>query len=198
MRSITYRKLFDCISDGKMTIKEGDYSYDEIIRSIPRIKLIKKLYNIEIVILELEDRKINSLNDILLVFNIKDKKKRLNFIYDKMCDYLDLDFVVNNKCLFKNNKCVSDRNKSYNKNCGCCRAKSGELCKFLINNRCSIRNLGCKFFICPTLKKRGLKYRNRDFPIFNYFCSFREKIVLRYTIFVPKEKVIERCLSHRW
>ena len=198
MGCISYKYLVNSIKNGVLIIDEKDYSYNVIIKSIPRIKFICRLYGVNLSVLEIENRKINSLTDIATAINLKDKKELLNFIYDKTCDYLDYDFINKNKCVFKNNKCISDRNKDHVKDCGCCRSRNGSLCKYLVKGKCSIRNLGCKFFICPTLKKMGLRYKNKDFPLFNYFCNIREKIVLRYTIFIPKEKVIERCLRHWW
>ena len=198
MGRITYKDLVNCIYNKILIIDEDDYSYDKIIGSIRRIKLVSTIKRLEVKFIERKKRDVNSLKDLTVVFNLHNKKERLNFIYDKMCDYLDYYFIKKNKCVFINNKCISDRHKKYEKDCGCCRGRNGEICKYLKNNSCSIRNLGCKFYICPTLKKKGLSYKNRDFPIFNCFCSFREKIVLRYTIFVPKDKVIERCLTYRW
>ena len=197
MKKISYRTLSNNI-DSKLRISEKDYSYDLIISSIPRIIKICKWYNVDFEVIEVKNRPINSLKDIETAINIKDKREKISFIYDKVCDYLDYDFIKNNKCLFMNNKCISDRNKSYIKDCGCCRAKNGKLCEYLKDNRCTIRNMGCKFFVCSTLKKQGISYKINSFPLLKYFCSFRQKIVLRYTIFVPKEKVLERVLSYRW
>lgn len=199
MKKISYKQLKNNLVKGKkLILSEKDYSYDLLVSSIPRIRKICRLNHVSLEIIENESRQINSLKDIEQAVNIHERGKQLSFIYDKICDYLDYDFIQNNKCLFKNDKCISDRGKSYDKNCGCCRSRSGEVCQYLIDGHCTIRNMGCKFFVCPTLKKRGISYKTRDFPLLKYFCNFRQRIVLRYTIFVPKEKVIERVLKYRW
>lgn len=197
MKKISYKELKNNIHK-VLYLDEFDYSYDLIVASIPRIKRICKWYHVLFKVSERKPRNINSLKDIEKAINMKNKRERIEFIYDKVCDYLDDDFIKKNKCLFKNNQCISDRSKNYDKNCGCCRSRNGELCQYLKDGRCTIRNMGCKFFVCPTLKKRGVTYKTTDFPLLKYFCSFRQRIVLRYTIFVPKEKVIERVLSYRW
>ena len=197
MRKISYRELKNNIHNG-LYLDEKDYSYDLIVSSIPRIRKICKWYHVPFKVSEVKSKNINSLKDIEIAINMKNKRARIEFIYDKVCDYLDYDFIKKNKCLFKDDKCISDRGKNYDKNCGCCRARNGEVCQYLEDGRCTIRNLGCKFFVCPTLKKKGVTYKTTDFPLLKYFCSFRQRIVLRYTIFVPKEKVIERVLNYRW
>lgn len=197
MKKISYKELKNSIHS-KLILDESTYSYDLIIASIPRIKKICKWYNKGLEIKEKKKRDINCLKDIETAINIKNRRKQIEFIYDKVCDYLDFNFIKNNQCLFIHNQCVSDRGKKYKKDCGCCRSKNGMLCTYLKDGRCTIRNMGCKFFVCPTLKKLGITYKTTDFPLLKYFCSFRQRTVLRYTIFVPKEKVIERVLSYRW
>lgn len=182
----------------KLILSEKDYSYDLIILSLRKINRFCKKNDLKCVLISTKKREINSLEDLSYAINCTSRREQISYIYDKVCDYLDSDFLVKNKCKFKNNKCISDRNKKYSKDCGCCRAKSGELCKYLDKDHCTIKNLGCKFFVCPTLKKQGIKYKTNDFYLLKYFCNFREKVVLRYTIFVPKEDVIERILTHRW
>ena len=196
--AISRKNLRNSIHANTLVLKESDFSYDSIVKSIPKIRFFCKFHNLSCKFISKKKRDVNSLEDLAEAINYKSKRERISFIYDRVCYYLDSDFLGKNKCCFKEWQCEADRNKPYYKNCGCCRSKSGELCKYLENDHCTIRNLGCKFFICPTLKKKGLKYKTNDFYLLKYFCNLREKIVLRYTIFVPKEEVIERILSHRW
>ena len=195
---ISRKELMKHVEDKTLVLKEKNFSYEIIVKSIPKIRFFCKIHKLSCELISNKKRDINSLEDLANAINIRNKKERIEFIYDRVCDYLDSDFLGQNKCEFLKNQCLADRAKPYYKDCGCCRAKSGELCDYLKDGKCTIRNLGCKFFICPTLKKKGLKYKINDFYLLKYFCNFREKIVLRYTIFVPKEKVIERVLSHRW
>ena len=196
--AISRKDLIKNIHDNTLVLREKEFSYESIIKSIPKICFFCKIHKLSCKLISRKKRDINSLEDLATAINISSKKERISFIYDKVCDYLDSDFLGKNKCCFRNGQCEADRLKSYYKDCGCCRSKSGELCEYLNKGRCTIRNLGCKFFICPTLKKKGLKYKTNDFYLLKYFCNMREKIILRYTIFVPKEEVIERVLSHRW
>ena len=86
------------------------------------------------------------------VLNTKDKRKRIELIYDITCDYLD-SLNVLKLCDFKNGKCLRNRERNL-RDCGCCKNNKGEACEYLGKNGCLIKCSGCKFFVCQPLKKR--------------------------------------------
>ena len=87
--------------------------------------------------------------------NIKDKRKRLEFVYDKSCELLDNDFYGCNLCEFKNNRCMHDRIHAKSMD-GCCRSNDDKKkCPYIKNHRCTIKCLACKFHICYLLRKKG-------------------------------------------
>ena len=49
------------------------------------------------------------INDLILALNIKNRRKRLEFIYDTACQEIDDYFANKNVCDFKNNKCRLQR-----------------------------------------------------------------------------------------
>ena len=91
--------------------------------------------------------------------NIKNKRKRLSYIYDVVCDYLDNLFINNNLCKFKNNKCLSNRCKKFEKVNGCCSNNKNINCKYFDKNHCTIKCSGCKFYVCLSLKKKHIKIK---------------------------------------
>ena len=133
-------------------------------------------------------------NDIEKALNIKNKEKRLSFIYDVVCDYLDNLFIKENMCEFKNNKCYSNRCKNFEKVNGCCSNNKNINCKYFDKNHCLIKCSGCKFYICPSLKKKKGPIKLKNIFI-TRLLSYRQKIILRYTVFTPKEVIIKKMMG---
>lgn len=139
----------------------------------------------------------NDFDKVLKALNMKNKYERYSYIYDEVCDYLDSLFIDKNMCEFADNKCYSNRCKNFEKTCGCCSNNRGVACKYLVDNHCTIKCSGCKFYICPVLKKKRGPIRMKDIPLAYYFLNDRQKIVLRYTVFTPKEEIVDRLVKFR-
>lgn len=180
--------------------------YQDFLKTIHKLRFIcRKKVNIyitidnkDINISKEKDQRVINLYHIEQALNIKNKKERYEYIYDVVCDYLDDCFRGKNLCEFKDDKCLGDRNKKFEKSCGCCNGKTRGTCKYLVNGSCSIKCMGCKLFTCPSLRKKGIKFRIKDIPLLHYFFNLRQKEVLAYTIFTPKDEVIERLIKFRW
>ncbi len=160
-------------------------------------KLCITLNNKKINIAKEKDQRIINIYHIEKAINIKDKKQRYEYIYDVVCNYLDESFQKGNLCEFINNQCLSDRNKKFKKSCGCCCENNNNLCEYLENDHCTIKCISCKLFTCPALKRNRIKFRIKDIPLLNYFFNLRQKEVLVYTFFTPKEKIIEKLIKFR-
>lgn len=137
--------------------------------------------------------------DHLISLYLLDNEKRINYIYDYMCDYLDQEFINFNLCDFKDNKCVSRRDLECSgcKNpvtYGCCYTK-GRVCPNLINSRCTIKSLPCKFFTCRYLEKRGIKYRPWDYLMIRLFLSYRQMYILDQSLYTPKDIIMNKLLK---
>jgi len=128
---------------------------------------------------------------------MKDKYQRYSYIYDEVCDYLDNLFINRNMCEFYKDKCYSNRCKKFEKTCGCCSNNDGIECKYFDKDHCTIKCSGCKFYICPNLKKKKGPILMKDIFIAYYLLSPRERLVLRYTVFTPKEEIIEKMIKFR-
>lgn len=143
---------------------------------------------------------IEELDNLLYVY-LMPQEERINYIYDYMCDYLDLEFNHFNLCDFIDNKCVSRRDLEC-KGCknpltyGCCYTK-GRVCPNLINNRCTIKSISCKLFTCRYLEKKGIKYRSWDYLIFRLFFSYRQLFIINDSIYTPKDIMMEKLLKKK-
>ncbi len=139
-----------------------------------------------------EKREVKQVSYLVEALNIKNKKKRLSFVYDKACDLLDDDFYGKNICGFNCGKCINDR--KYNNMGGgcCCDSKHHKfMCPYLTIKGCSVRCLACKFHICDTLKKKGYKYRLNDIYILKYLLNWKQKLIIYNDFFMTKEEVLK-------
>ena len=79
-----------------------------------RLKLLnhnfKLEYNGKLYDKEIKDNyEIRQISLLVEALNIKNRKERLEFVYDKTCELLDSRFQEENICQFKSNKCILDR-----------------------------------------------------------------------------------------
>lgn len=130
------------------------------------------------------------LTQVIEALNIKDKKARLNYVYDKACEVLDSDFYGKNVCEFENNRCLKDRTYKHSCN-GCCQSRDGsKRCMYLKKHRCEIACLACKFHICSHLRKKGIRYRVNDVLVLRYLLNWKQKVIVYLDFFKPKEQVV--------
>ena len=129
------------------------------------------------------------LNIIINALNIKNKNKRIEYIYDEICKILNkkIDFSI---CKFKNNKCIIQRkNNSKNYN-GCCLK-----CKNLKNGQCNTENITCKLLYCPSIKKKHKIVKMKDIQLFKLF-SIKQRLILKFDFFSTREEVLQDLKSH--
>lgn len=131
--------------------------------------------------------------------NIKNLELRYSYIYDVVCNFLDQEFVEKDICGFKDNICLSVKNKSHceESKYGCCYGRNRGLCKNLIDGRCSIKSISCKLFTCRYLRKNHIKYKVNDINLLRYFFNARQKFILDTAIFKDKDEIIKLLLDAR-
>lgn len=137
----------------------------------------------------IENKYLDYINTAL---NIKKRKERINYIYDKTCEILDEHIKQNNICDFKNNKCFVQRmngNPNFN---GCCTHVS---CKHLKDGTCLTKNISCKFFYCPVAKKRARVLGMKDIPLLNLF-TLRQKFIIKLDVTSSREQILKDLYSY--
>lgn len=159
-----------------------------------KFKYNGKLYDKEI---KTNDKDVRQTSLLVNALNIKDKKQRLSYIYDKSCDFLDEDFIFKNVCDFKCGKCAQDRLFN-NLGGGCCCDSKGHetMCPYLTKKGCSIKCLACKFHICKTLKKKGYKYQVNDIYMLKYLLNWKQKIIIYNDFFMTKNEVLKDVIKN--
>jgi hypothetical protein len=110
--------------------------------------------------------------------NIKNRKKRLTYLYDKTCQDIDSFYKDKNMCCFKNNICLTGVPN------GCCRK-----CRYQTSGKCPTNNIACKLFYCTKAREHNSYLEFNDLPLLK--CLTRgEKYLLSVDYFSTREQVI--------
>ncbi len=111
------------------------------------------------------------------------KETNIKIKYEKILDYISNHLIneekIYEKCQFKNNQCIANRNnKTPRKYNGCCYKYKEGLCKKLKNKKCSIDCISCKIYTCSYLEKQYGKINlNKIFPIKKVFNRKQREII---------------------
>lgn len=147
---------------------------------------------------------INSLKAICIL----DKQKQYEFIYDTVCDYLDMEFKNNNFCKFKDDACIGNKNgqTSYS-DMGCCHSfqhskfwsptfiENMKLCSYLDCKTCSIKCISCKMFTCKYLQDKGIKFNHKNILLLDCFFNKKQYLVLESNFFKTKNEIVEKLME---
>ncbi len=85
---------------------------------------------------------------LLTGLNIKNRRKRINYIIDVACRELDAYYNPKNLCQFKKAKCLLQRQKKEPYCNGCCHR-----CRYQSKEGCLTKNVACKLFYCSKALK---------------------------------------------
>lgn len=132
------------------------------------------------------------------IINISSPKAQLEKIYEEVYSYLKEDFVANNFCDFKDNKCVSQRHfRTFplNKNNGCCFTRIRTCPHLQSNGSCNVECMACRLFSCPYLSKKGIEYYASDFVLLKAFLNKKQRKHLVFDFYTSKEKILKRVVK---
>ena len=122
--------------------------------------------------------------DIEEAKKIKNRYKRLEYIYDNSCKKIDNLHKGENICDFKCNQCKIQQLSKTKEINGCCRT-----CRLQSKNGCTSSNLTCKLFYCDEVKKKYKVYTFEDLELLK-LLSRRQKFMLKYELFASREEVL--------
>ena len=126
----------------------------------------------------------NEIQDIITALNIKKRNKRIEYVYDYSCKYIDNYWENINYCGFKCNKCYCQQYKGCKYKNGCCR-----LCKYQSDNGCITSNLTCKFYYCTEVLRRHKVLTYNDIKILKLF-SLRQKVIIKHSFFNSRGEIL--------
>ncbi len=126
------------------------------------------------------------LKEIEEALNIKNKKKRITYIYDTTCKKIER-FYKNNKnmCGFICGQCYTQRENSTDKTNGCC-----GFCLYQSDKGCTTTNLACKLFNCENVRKRYKLLEFSDIKLLKVLTK-NQQTILKYNYFSLREDVIK-------
>ena len=125
-----------------------------------------------------EDEEIKGIVDAL---NIKQRRRRIDYIYDYCCNKINEFYKGKNVCGFKNNKCINQQYPNCKYINGCCR-----LCLYQSTNGCKTSNLTCKLFYCSSVTNKYTVITHKDLKILKLF-SLRQRFIIGYNYFTTRE-----------
>ena len=127
---------------------------------------------------------------IINALNIKNRKKRIVYIYDSSCELIDDNTKNINICGFKNNKCYVQRKIKNGKCNGCCR-----MCIYQTKDGCPTKNLACKLFNCSEVRKRYEVIEYKDLKLLKVL-SLKNQIIIKSDYFSKREDVLKDLYSY--
>ena len=130
---------------------------------------------------EIEDEELKKIVEAL---NIKNRNKKIEFIYDYCCSKIDKFYEGKNLCSFKDNKCIMHQKPNCNHFNGCC-----SLCFYQSNKGCKTSNLSCKLFFCDKIKNDNEILKFKDLKILKLF-GLRQRLICRYNYFASREEFL--------
>lgn len=145
--------------------------------------------------------------DLKTILSIPDLRHKYEYIYDLVCNKLDVEFSKNNYCDFKDNKCICQReakNTAHN-SMGCCYTFRNskltgfpvdtKLCIYLKNGSCTQNCITCKLFTCSYLKKQHIKFNPNDFFLIKVCFNRKQKSYIVSSFFKGRNEIIDNLIK---
>lgn len=123
-------------------------------------------------------------NDIVKVLNIKNRRDRIEYIYDEAVKYIN-KYYSDDLCQFKNGQCIAQRQNGGKDVNGCCKK-----CHLVTDNGCPSCNLACKLIYCKTALGNVKLLKLKDIPIIRCL-SLTQRMILRSSFFNTREEVLK-------
>ena len=124
------------------------------------------------------------IKEIINALNIKNRKKRLIYIFDTACRQIDDNCKYKNICGFKNGICINHQKLKKDYKNGCCR-----WCLNQSTKGCTTQNLTCKLFNCTEVEKRCKMLTFEDINVLKLLTR-RQKAIVKSNYFTKKESYI--------
>jgi len=143
------------------------------------------------------------LSELINILSYTDKYQMYSHIYELLCNNLEKDIENYSYCIFKDNKCIAQRDKLNTNNwpkneCnGCCHdVGKNTACQYLDYKKCNISCISCRLFTCRYLKDRGIDYNIRKNIHAKCFFNFLQIPVLIWNFYTPKSEIINKLYKY--
>lgn len=122
--------------------------------------------------------------------NIKNRKKRITYIFDTACDYIDNKNKGVNICGFRDGKCFVQQCKKNNLVNGCCRK-----CIYRTSKGCPSKNVACKLFNCSEVTSRYETIKYEDLKMLKLY-NFKNRTIVKHDYFTLREDALKDLYSY--
>lgn len=171
----------------KTILISNSNDYNKFLRKLSIYKSILHYNTIFVVKNDIND---NMIDYIINALNIKNRKKRVTYIYDNSCKLIDDNNKNINICGFKDNKCYVQRKLKNGKCNGCCRK-----CFYQTKEGCPTKNLACKLFNCSEVTSRYNTLKYNDLKILK-LLSLKNRIIIKSDYFSTREDVLKDLYAY--
>ena len=171
----------------KTILISNSNDYNKFLRKLSIYKSILYYNTIFVVKSNIND---NMIDYIINALNIKNRKKRVTYIYDNSCKLIDDNNKNINICGFKDNKCYVQRKLKNGKCNGCCRK-----CLYQTKEGCPTKNLACKLFNCSEVTSRYNTLKYNDLKILK-LLSLKNRIIIKSDYFSTREDVLKDLYAY--
>lgn len=171
----------------KTILISNSNDYNKFLRKLSIYKSILYYNTIFVVKNDIND---NMIDYIINALNIKNRKKRVTYIYDNSCKLIDDNNKNINICGFKDNKCYVQRKLKNGKCNGCCRK-----CLYQTKEGCPTKNLACKLFNCSEVTSRYNTLKYNDLKILK-LLSLKNRIIIKSDYFSTREDVLKDLYAY--
>ncbi len=150
------------------------------------------------------------------IFNTR--RETYTYVYDKLCDILDYQFISRNICDFRDGRCIANRNCSYMPETanGCCYSFKRNLglahaqkkadfldknvpleqCEHLDTEKgCKVKCLSCKFFVCSYVKETKIYFDILQDVLVRATFNLKQCQVIHINYFKTEEQTINKLLE---
>lgn len=123
--------------------------------------------------------------DLCTALNIKEKRKRIEYVYDSCIKVVDEYYKDKNYCDFVDGQCLCQRDDKSNRKNGCC-----QICVYQTENGCPTQNLSCKLFYCDEISKNNPMLPIKELKILKVLNP-RRRLIAVDNFFARREDVIK-------
>ncbi|MEE3343135.1 MAG: hypothetical protein VZS44_03505 [Bacilli bacterium] len=120
---------------------------------------------------------------IVKFLNIKNKRKRIEYIYDEAIKEID-KYYPKDLCDFKDGRCIYQRYLKTDRVNGCCRS-----CHLSTDKGCPTTNLPCKIIYCSYINKKIKPLKYKDINILKCL-SLKQQLILKGNFYSTREEII--------
>ena len=115
------------------------------------------------------------------------KGKKYEKIISHASDFLNLENIIHNMCDFKDNKCLSCRERNIDRVIGCCQKN----CKFTHTGTCTVKNIACKLYMCDYIENKGYHFSPYYHPILKRYFNIIQRFACTAVLFRSLETQVK-------